>query len=448
VASPPPPSPEGADRVAPAAAGRQRRARTIIWALVAGAGFGLLANAFVGQSPTLGSLIRGLTDPVGRLWLRALIMTVIPLVLASLCLGIVGLGDLRRLGRMGGFSLLFFVGATAASTTIGLLLVNAFDPGAGLPLETRNRLMETYAGEAATVAERAGKGSFGPAEILVSIVPQNPLAAMAEGNMLGVIFFSLVLGAALLAIAEERRRALVGVLEGIGDAMIAIIGFVMRLAPVGVFCLVFGVTARFGLGVIRSLLSYVVVVVVGLLIHGLVVLPALARVLAGVPPRAFLRRSRIVWATAFSTSSSSATLPTTLRTCEEEFRIPREVSGFVIPLGATMNMNGTALFEGVTTLFLAQVFGVELSLAAQVGVVLLATISAIGVAGVPGGSIPLLMILLATLGVPPEGIAIILGIDRLLDMCRTSVNVVGDLAAASFVARRVAGWRDPARSAG
>lgn len=422
---------------------REASTRAIFAALAVGAGAGILANLTFANSPALDWTLRNVTDPLGRIWLRSLIMVVVPLVLASLSLGIVGLGDIKRLGRMGGYTMTFFLGTTAASTALGLLLVNLLDPGAALARETRDRLMATYAGDAHSMTTAAGGAKLGM-NLLVEIVPANPLGAMAEGNMLSVIFFAVVLGAALLSLPAPRRAPLVGVLEALNDAMIVVIAFVMRLAPLGVFFLLFGVMARFGLDVLRSLALYVVVVVTGLAAHALLVLPAMAKVFAGVRPLAFLRRSRVVWATAFSTSSSSATLPTTLRVLERDFAIPREVSGFVAPLGATMNMNGTALFEGVTALFLAQVFGVELNLSAQVGVVLLATISAIGVAGVPGGSIPLLMVLLSTFGVPPAGIAIILGIDRLLDMCRSSVNVVGDLAAAAFVARRVSGWRDRA----
>ncbi|MCG5055785.1 MAG: dicarboxylate/amino acid:cation symporter [Myxococcales bacterium] len=422
---------------------REAGTRAIFAALAVGAAAGILANVTVADSPTLDWTLRNVTDPLGRIWLRSLVMVVVPLVLASLSVGIVGLGDIKRLGRMGGYTMTFFLGATAVSTTLGLVLVNLLHPGAALARETRDRLMATYAGDARSMTTAAGGAKLGM-NLLVEIVPANPLGAMAEGNMLSVIFFAVVLGAALLSLPAPRRAPLVGVLEALNDAMIVVIAFVMRLAPLGVFFLLFGVMARFGLDVLRSLALYVVVVVTGLAAHALVVLPAMAKVFAGVRPLAFLRRSRVVWATAFSTSSSSATLPTTLRVLERDFAIPREVSGFVAPLGATMNMNGTALFEGVTALFLAQVFGVELNLSAQVGVVLLATISAIGVAGVPGGSIPLLMVLLSTFGVPPAGIAIILGIDRLLDMCRSSVNVVGDLAAAAFVARRVSGWRDRA----
>ncbi len=415
--------------------------RAIFWSLLLGGGLGLVANYAVGSSTGLAWVIANISDPLGKIWLRSLIMVVVPLVLASLCGGIVGLGDVRRLGSMGGYAMAFFLASTAASTAVGLLLVNVLKPGQALSPETRDHLMATYAADAQTMADHAGGGGLG-ANIFVNIVPSNPIGAMAEGNMLSVIFFAIALGAALLSLSPAKRQPLASLLESLNDAMIAIIRFVMRLAPIGVFFLLFGVTARFGLDVVRSLAWYVLVVVLGLAAHALLVLPAMARVLAGVRPWAFWRRARVVWATAFSTSSSSATLPTTMRVCEEDFGIPREVSGFVAPLGATMNMNGTALFEGVTALFLAQVFGVELNLAAQVGVVVMATISAIGVAGVPGGSIPLLMVLLSTFGIPPEGIAIILGIDRVLDMCRSSVNVVGDLAAATFVARRTTTWRD------
>jgi DAACS family dicarboxylate/amino acid:cation (Na+ or H+) symporter len=317
---------------------------------------------------------------------------------------------------------------------VGLLLVNVIRPGEGLDPEVRTRLLGEYSAQAGEKVAAATEARFG-ISTFVNIVPRNPVQAAASGDMLGLIFFSLVFGIALTLVREERRQPVVRLLEGVGEAVMVMIGFAMKLAPLGVTCLLFGVTAKFGFGVLQSLALYVVAVLAGLALHQFVVIGTLAKILTGFGPRAFFGRCRALMITAFSTSSSNATLPTTIRTAEENFGVPPQVAGFVLPLGATMNMNGTALFEGMTVLFLAQVFGISLDLVTQGIVVVLAVITAIGVAGVPGGSIPLLVMVLGMVGVPPEGIALVLGVDRLLDMSRTVPNVTGDLLTSIWVAR-------------
>jgi DAACS family dicarboxylate/amino acid:cation (Na+ or H+) symporter len=271
--------------------------------------------------------------------------------------------------------------------------------------------------------------------MFLAIVPRNPVEAMARMDMLAVIFFSIVFGAALTMIPKDRAAPMVRVLEGLGDVVIKIIDFAMWLAPYGVFGLIFVVTSRFGWHLLGQLSLYVAVVVGGLLLHGVVSLSVLVRVFGGLNPLRFWKKVRPVIITAFSTSSSNATLPTSIAVAEKDLGIPPAIAGFVLPLGATMNMNGTSLYEGVTVLFLAQVFGVDLTLGQQIVVVFLSVITAVGAAGVPGGSLPLIMVVLGTVGVPPEGIAIILGVDRILDMCRTTLNVSGDLTAAAFVTK-------------
>jgi hypothetical protein len=243
-------------------------------------------------------------------------------------------------------------------------------------------------------------------------------------------------------IPEERARPLIKVVEALGDAIVKVIDFAMKLAPYGVFGLIFVVTSRFGWDLLGQLLKYVLVVLAGLFIYASVGLSALVRIFGGLSPRVFWQKAWTSVVTAFSTSSSNATLPTNIAVAEKELKIPPKIAGFVLPLGATMNMNGTALYEGVTVLFLAQVFGVDLSFGQQAVVVLLSVVTAIGAAGVPGGSLPLIMVVLATVGVRPEAIAIILGIDRILDMARTTLNVSGDLTAAAYVARTESDW-DP-----
>jgi DAACS family dicarboxylate/amino acid:cation (Na+ or H+) symporter len=403
--------------------------------LILGAGAGVAANLLMGGDHSrLQWFVSHVTEPVGQIFLRMLIMIVIPLVFASLALGVAGLGDLRKLGRIGLKTFLYFFLVTTLAVTIGLTLVNTIEPGKGLPTEVTAKLLETYRGEASQGMERAKGMTFG-IQTFVNIVPRNPFAAAVNMDMLAIIFFSLMFGVALTLIPSYRAAPMISFLEALGDAMTVIIDLAMKLAPYGVAALIFSVTARFGYDLLVKLGLYVITVLLGLMIHQFGVFSVLVRIFAGLNPIRFFRRVQTIMITAFSTSSSAATLPTSLRVTEEKLGVPREICGFVLPLGATMNMNGTALFEGVTVLFIAQVFGMDLNLGAQLIVVIMSVLTAIGAAGVPGGSIPLLILVLQTVGVPGEGIAIILGADRILDMCRTVLNVTGDVTCAAFIAR-------------
>jgi DAACS family dicarboxylate/amino acid:cation (Na+ or H+) symporter len=422
----------------PAAPRKMRQHTKILLGLLAGATAGVATNVVTGGGESTREFIRLVTEPVGKMWLAGLIMVVIPLIFSTLSLGVAGLGDIRRLGKIGLVTILGFLGLTTLSTALGLFMVNTINPGQGLSPEVTSRLMETYRGEVEG-AMGLSQGAFN-IDLLVKIVPRNPVAAMANGDMLAVIFFTLMIGVALTLISRERARPMIEFLESLASITTAIIEVIMKLAPVGVFCLIFSVTARFGFDLMLNLLKYVLTVAGSLLVFQVVGYPLILKFVAGLSPVEFFRKARVVMITAFSTSSSNATLPTTLRVSQEELGIPREVAGFVLPLGATMNMNGTALFEGATVLFLAQVFGVHLSLGSQLIVVLMSVVTAIGVAGVPGGSIPLLMMVLTMVGVPMEGIAIILGVDRILDMCRTVLNVSGDMVTATIVQRYA--WKD------
>ena len=412
----------------------------IVIGLLLGAVCGVAANAVAPDARWVRWIGDNVAQPVGQVFLRMLLMTVIPLVFTSITLGVAGIGDIRKVGRVGVRTLVYFLLSTALSAAIGLVLVNAFRPGEGLAPQVREQLMTTYRSQAQGL-QAAGTTHFG-IDTFVNMVPRNPIQAAAGMDLLGVIFFSLVFGAALTLIPEEKSRPLVRVLDAVGEAIVKIIDLAMKLAPYGVFGLIFFTTSRFGWGLLRQLGVYVTIVLAGLLIHGGISLSLLVKLAGGLSPRVFWSRIRASIVTAFSTSSSNATLPTNIAVAEEELKIPSEIAGFVLPLGSTMCMNGTALYEGVTVLFLAQVFGVSLPLGAQVIVLVLSVITAVGAAGVPGGSLPLLMVVLATVGVPPEGIAIILGVDRILDMCRTTVNVCGDLTAAVYVARTESAW-DP-----
>jgi DAACS family dicarboxylate/amino acid:cation (Na+ or H+) symporter len=315
-------------------------------------------------------------------------------------------------------------------------LVNLIRPGDYLPQETKTQLLASYKGQAAEIKEATGKTEFG-IQTFVNIVPRNPFAAVAKPNpdMLALIFISLIVGIALTIISKERAAPLIKLLEGINDVTVVVINIAMKLAPFGVTALIFSVTSRFGFDLLVALSMYIVTVLLGLALHQFGVFPILLKIFSRYSPLKFFRKIETVMLTAFSTSSSNATLPTTISVAQDNLGIPSQITGFVLPLGATMNMNGTALFEGVTVLFLAQVFGVHLSLGVQIIVVLMSVLTAIGSAGVPSGSIPLLVIVLAMVNVPVEGIAIILGADRLLDMCRTVLNVTGDITCAAYIAR-------------
>ncbi|HMA44015.1 MAG TPA: dicarboxylate/amino acid:cation symporter [Gemmatimonadales bacterium] len=414
----------------------------IIIGLVLGAAAGLASYTWARDATWVAWLREYIAQPVGQIFLRLLIMTVVPLVFCSLTVGVAGLGDVRRIGRVGGRAIGYFLVSTALSATLGLILVNLVRPGDGLDATVREQLMATYRTQAQGIQQAM---TIKPGvDMVVNIVPRNPVKAAADLDMLGIIFFSVMMGVALTLIPEERSKPVQKLLEVGGDAIVKIIDIAMQLAPYGVFGLIFVVTSRFGWELLGALGKYVAVVLVGLLLHGTVTLSALVRFLGGMNPVIFFARIRDSMITAFSTSSSNATLPTNLAVAEKELGISPRIAGFVLPIGSTMCMNGTALYEGVTVLFLAQVFGVSLSIGTQIFVIVLSVITAVGAAGVPGGSLPLLMVVLATVGVPPEAIAVILGVDRILDMSRTTLNVVGDMSATVYVARTEDGW-EPGR---
>lgn len=404
----------------------------ILLALLSGAGLGMLSQAAFPKHKLLLWVVANATEPLGRMWLSALIMVVVPLILATLSTGVATLGNFREVGRVGLLALGSFLCFTIISTVLGIAAIALVVPGKALPDSVKEELLTSFSRDLEETRPLE-KGQLWP-QLIVQMVPRNPVQAAASGNMLALIIFALFLGLGMAA-AGEKGKPLGQVLESLAQVIVAIIGFVMRLAPFGVFCLIFSVAARFGWRLLVTLSSFVVTVVAALAFFEFVVYPVAVKLLAGRSPRDFFRQIRLVLVTAFATSSSNATLPTTLRVAQDELGISREVAGFVLPLGATLNMNGTALFEGATVLFLAQVFGVTLPLQAQILVVLLSVLMAVGTAGVPSGSLPLLMMVLATVGVPPEGIAIVLGVDRLLDMCRTTLNVTGDLVTATIVER-------------
>lgn len=399
--------------------------------LVAGAALGVAAHLTLGDSALLDALVTYGTDPLGRIFLRLLFMLVLPLIVSALALGVAELRDLRQLGRIGWRTLVYTVAVSSAAVFIGVTLVNVLRPGDGLDPALR----ETLVSRAAPPPAGALAGGASGVDFLVQLVPSNVIRAMADGDMLAVMVFALFLGVGLVISHSDTARQFEQALQGLYEVTMKLLGLVIRLAPYGVACLLFSLTARLGYDVLRQLAWYVLVVVLGLAIQQFVVYALSVRWLGGMRPLDFYRGVRPAMLTAFSTASSNATLPTALQVAEENLRLPPQVSRFVLTIGSTANQNGTALFEGVTVLFLAQFYGVELSLAQQVVVVFICILGGIGTAGVPAGSIPVIAMILGLIGVPPDGIGIILGVDRVLDMCRTTVNVTGDLAAAVVVAR-------------
>jgi DAACS family dicarboxylate/amino acid:cation (Na+ or H+) symporter len=404
--------------------------------LIAGIALGVTAHLWLGASPALESFVRNVTEPAGKIFLRLLFMLVIPLIVSALALAVSGIGDLRRLGRIGLKTLAYTVGVSCVAVLIGIALVNLVRPGAGLSPAIKARLAVQAS---AVPAAAPASGSTG-VDFLVALVPQNAIKAMGEGDMLAVMVFALFLGIGLAVTRTDPARRLEEALQGLYDVVMRLLEMVISIAPVGVACLLFTLTARLGYDILRQLGAYVLVVVLGLAIHQFVVYSISVAWLGGMNPLHFFRAIRAAMLTAFSTASSNATLPTSLMVAEQQLHLPPHVSRFVLTIGSTANQNGTALFEGVTVLFLAQFYGVELSLSQQLTVVFICILGGIGTAGVPAGSIPVVVMILGLVGVPPEGIGMILGVDRFLDMCRTTLNVTGDLAAAVVVARGEPEW--------
>ncbi len=412
----------------------------ILGGLLVGALVGIAANLTLGGThPLVVNVNTYLAGPIGAIFLNLLFMIVIPLVFASISLGVAGLGDLKRVGRIGAKTLGFFLFSTALSVTVGLILVQTLRPGTRITPEVRTQLLETYGSDAAVRMQAAETSTFG-IQTLVNVVTRNPVKSAVDLDLLGIIFFGIVFGAAITMITAERGKMMITFLEALNEIVLKIVDMAMKLAPYGVAGLIFGVTSRFGLSLLQPLAVYVTVVLLALTLHMVVNYSWILRLVVGMSPLTFFARVRAPMITAFSTSSSSGTLPTSIATAEQRLGIPPQIAGFVLPLGATMNMNGTSLFEGVTVIFLAQVFGVTLSLGDQAIIMIMCVITAIGAAGVPGGSLPLLIGILAMFGVPGEGIALILGVDRILDMARTTTNVTGDLVATTFIAKVEGSW--------
>jgi Na+/H+-dicarboxylate symporter len=400
----------------------------------AGIAAGLAAN--LGGLAWLQSAL-GWIEPIGTVFIRLIMMIVVPLVVASIILGTASLGDIRRLGRLGGKTVIYYLLTTAVAVTIGLVASNIVRPGSRIDAATRDQLSASFSDEAASaVTMAAEKPSV--RETLESLVPTNVIGAAAQGDLLPLIIFSIIFGAAITLIAKDRRDGILLLFNGINDTVMVIIDWVMKLAPYAVFALVGSIVSRFGIDLLRSLLVYSLVIMGGLAFHAFGTYGLIIKVFGKLNPIDFFRKIAEAPLVAFSTSSSSATLPVTLETAQEKVGVSREVSSFVLPIGATINMDGTAMYQAVAVMFIAQIYGVPMSIGDQLTIVLTATLASIGAAGVPSAGIVTLILVLQSVGLAAytqAGIALILGVDRILDMMRTAVNVTGDLTAATVIAR-------------
>ncbi|WP_437718505.1 dicarboxylate/amino acid:cation symporter [Sorangium sp. So ce448] len=402
--------------------------RTMLLGVAVGAAGGLTANAVAAGRPALTWIVDHITYPVGQIFLRLLFMLVLPILFSALVMGVCEL-DLKHVGRLGLRTLGYTAVVSSIAVLIGLVLVNLIRPGDGLPEAVRS-LAHGGGIKAATAP-----ADTSPVGMIIAMVPDNIFKAAAGGDVLAVITFSLLFGIALSLTQTDAAVRLRECIQGLLDVSMRLIEGVLRFAAIGVGALLFTITSRMGIGIMQQLAAYVLTVLLGLGLHMFVVYSLSVRFLGGMSPVAFFRGSRTAIVTAFSTASSNATLPTALKVAEEELKLPPSVARFVLTAGAAMNQNGTALFEGVTVLFLAQVYGVSLSFGQQATVMLISVLGGIGTAGIPAGSLPVIAMILGMLGIPPEGLGLVLGVDRFLDMCRTVINVVGDLAAAVFVSR-------------
>ena len=400
----------------------------ILIGLILGVIVGIVANK-LGIAPFISTYIK----PFGSAFIRLISMIVVPLVFASLFVGTASLNDIRKLGRIGGKTIGFYLCTTAVAIVIGLVLANIFKPGSGLTKETQEQLLANYADEAAEKIDTAlKKPSLG--ETLIDIIPRNPMEALSGGDMLQIIFFALMLGIAITLIPQDRASPVIKFFDGINEAMIKMVHIIMEFAPYGVFALIAAIIGEFGLGILGPLFKYSIIVIFGLFLHVIITYSAALKIFTKVKIISFFKGVRPAQLIAFSSSSSSATLPITMECVEENIGVSKEISSFVLPLGATINMDGTALYQGVAAVFIAQVFGMDLNIGQQLTVVLMATLASIGAAGVPGIGMITLTMVLKQIGVPLEGIALILGVDRILDMCRTIVNISGDATCATVVA--------------
>lgn len=381
-------------------------------------------------------------QPLGTIFIALLKMVAMPLVLASLIVGVSSMNDFKKLSRIGGKTIGIYICTTMIAISVGLVLVNVIKPGYHLPEATRSNLMNLYAKNVSAKMETAASlEEQPPLQPIIDIVPENLFNALTNNTqMLQVVFFAVIFGIALVRMSAQKKDVVVSFFDGINDAIIIIVDFIMLLAPVGVFALISTLIVEVAgndigkaLDLLQSLLWYSGTVLLGLLVILLVVYPAIFRSFTKIKYGQFFKGIRQAQLLSFSTSSSNATLPVTMRNCEENLGLSKEITSFVLPLGATVNMDGTSLYQGVAAVFIAQALNIDLSLADQLMILLTATLASIGTAGVPGAGMVMLIIVLEAINVPVAGISLILAVDRILDMCRTVINVTGDITVASVI---------------
>ncbi|MBB3345125.1 dicarboxylate/amino acid:cation symporter [Luteimonas sp. RC10] len=397
--------------------------------------------------PLVATFVAWVTEPLGTLFLSLIFMLIVPLLFSALVVGVSEMGDVASLGRIGWRTLAWTIVLSGLAVLLGLVMVNLFRPGAGVDPALAQQLLAESAQRTEAIVSDSRSGAKGM-EMLLSIVPQNVVGAASDNaNILALMFFALMFGIGLVLTKSEAAAALKRGIEGLFEVSMTLIGLVIRLAPIAVFCFMFNLAVLFGWDLLVRLGAYVAVVAGALALHMLVTYSLALRVFGGWSPLAFFRGAQEAMLMSFSTASSNATLPTALRVADENLKLPRKVSRFVLTIGATANQNGTALFEGVTVIFLAQFFGVDLSIGQQVLVMLVCILGGIGTAGVPSGSLPVVALICTMVGVPAEGIGLVLGVNHFLDMCRTTVNVTGDLGIAALVSRGEVDAPEPPKSA-
>lgn len=390
-----------------------------------GLALGLLFGIFVGNAASI-------FYPVGQLFIRLIKMIVIPLVFASVFVGTASLGNPKKLGKIGGTTIAFYIISTAIAIIIGLTTANIIKPGSDIPESVKSELYANYQSEAQLKIDAISDKSD-QVDILLDIVPTNPFKAVAEGKMLQIIFFAIIAGIMIHYIAEERKKIILTFFEGISDLSIELVHLIMKLAPYGVFALVAFVIAQFGSHIILTLISYFLTTIIALLIHVVLFNSAIIKFFTQIKLAKFWRGIYPAVLVAFSTSSSSATLPVTMECAEENLKVKPHISSFVLPLGSTINMDGTAIFQAVSAVFIATLYGIDLTLGDQLTILLTATLASIGTAGAPQVGIIMLTLVLQSIGIPLEGIALILGVERFLDMARTTVNITSDLSCTLFI---------------
>lgn len=405
----------------------------IIIGMILGIVFGLIANKF-----GLHKFTSDWIKPWGIIFVNLLKLIAVPLVFASLIKGVSSLSDISRLSRIGSKTILLYLFSTVLSVTIGLFLVNSFNPGDSFSEEKKTELRTKYSSKAGMKINDARiVKNNGPLQFVVDIVPSNIIDASSKNkNMLQVIFFALIFGISMIMLPNEKVRYVKGFFEGINDIILQIVDLIMKLAPYGVFALLSSLVVDFGgsVDLFIALGFYSLTVVIGLLLMIFVIYPFILRIFTNIQYLSFFKAIMPAQMLAFSTSSSAATLPVTMDRCENNLGVSKEVSSFVLPLGATINMDGTSLYQAVAAVFIAQAFGFDLDLTAQLTIVLTATLASIGAAAVPGAGMVMLVIVLSSVGIDPEGIALIFAVDRILDMLRTVVNVTGDATVATVIA--------------